>query len=103
MDEVRSYYEAAYSPHIAVYDGKFRRISVRVDRADVVVHTRSGYFALPQLKGGQQVYAYEMPLLNALNATSPLLAVAFKATAERFNDHVPKVEYMVTLVVPLNR
>jgi len=102
MDEVLTYYEAAYAPHIAVYDGKFRRISVRVDRADVVVHTRSGYFALPQLKGGQQVYAYEMPLLNALNATSPPLAVAFQATAERFNDHGPKVEYMVTLEAPLN-
>ena len=102
MDEVRTYYEAAYAPHIAVYDGKFRRISVRVDRADVVVHTRSGYFALPQLKGGQQVYAYEMPLLNALNATSPPLSVAFQATAERFNDHGPKVEYMVTLEAPLN-
>ena len=102
MDEVRTYYEAAYAPHIAVYDGKFRRISVRVDRADVVVHTRSGYFALPQLKGGQQVYAYEMPLLNALNASSPPLAVDFQATAERFNDHGPKVEYMVTLEAPLN-
>ena len=102
MDEVRTYYEAAYAPHIAVYDGKFRRISVRVDRADVVVHTRSGYFALPQLKGGQQVYAYEMPLLNALNATSPPLDVAFQATAERFNDHGPKVEYMMTLEAPLN-
>src|SRR6266480_5952144 len=102
MDEVRSYYEAAYAPHIAVYDGKFRRISVRVDRADVVVHTRSGYFALPQLKGGQQVYAYEMPLLNALNATSPPLDVAFQATAERFNDPGPNVEYMMTLEAPLN-
>src|SRR5437660_2625335 len=101
MDEVRTYYEAAYAPHIAVYDGKFRRISVRVDRADVVVHTRSGYFALPQLKGGQQLYAYEMPLLNALNATSPPLDVAFQAAAERFNDHGPKVEYMVTLEAPL--
>ncbi len=101
MDEVRSYYEAAYSPHIAVYDGKFRRISVRVDRPDIVVHTRSGYFALPQLKGGQQLYAYEMPLLNALNATSPSLDVAFQAAAERFNDHGPKVEYMVTLEAPL--
>ena len=101
MDEVRTYYEAAYAPHIAVYDGKFRRISVRVDRPDIVVHTRSGYFALPQLKSGQQVYAYEMPLLNALNTTSPPLDVAFQAAAERFNDHGPKVEYMVTLEAPL--
>jgi len=101
MDEVRTYYEASYAPHITVFDGKFRRISVRVDRPYIVVHTRSGYFALPQLKGGQQVYAYEMPLLNALNTTSPPLDVAFQAAAERFNDHGPKVEYMVTLEAPL--
>jgi VWFA-related protein len=101
MDEVRTYYEAAYAPHIAVYDGKFRRISVRVDRPDIVVHTRSGYFALPRLKGGQPLYAYEMPLLNALNAPSPPLDVAFQVAAERFNDHGLKVEYMVTLEAPL--
>ncbi|HKV61354.1 MAG TPA: VWA domain-containing protein [Candidatus Acidoferrum sp.] len=101
MDEVRTYYEAAYAPHIAVYDGKFRKISVRVDRPDIVVHTRSGYFALPQLKGGQPLYAYEMPLLNALNATPPPLDVAFQAAAERFNNHGMKVEYMVTLEAPL--
>jgi len=101
MDEVRTYYEAAYAPHIAVYDGKFRRISVRVDRPDIVVHTRSGYFALPQLKGGQPLFAYEMPLLNALNAASPPLDVAFQAAAERFNDRGQKVEYMVMLEAPL--
>jgi len=101
MNEVRTYYEAAYTPHISVYDGKFRKISVRVDRPDVVVHTRSGYFAVPQLKGGQQLYAYEMPLLNALNATTPPAAVGFQVAAERFNDHGSKVEYMVTMEAPL--
>jgi VWFA-related protein len=101
MDEVRTYYEASYVPNIAVYDGKFRKISARVDRPNVVVHTRSGYFALPQLKGGQPLYAYEMPLLSALNAPSLPLDVAFQAAAERFNDHGPKVEYMVTLEAPL--
>jgi VWFA-related protein len=100
MDEVKNYYEASYVPHIDVYDGKFRRISVRVDRPDVVVHTRSGYFALPQLKSGQQLYAYEMPLLNALNAGQAPHDISFDAAAERFNDHGAKVEYMVTLEAP---
>jgi VWFA-related protein len=102
MDEVRTYYEAAYVPRISTYDGSFRKISVRVDRPNVVVHTRSGYFALPQLKGGQQLNAYEMPLLNALNATPAATEVAFRAAAERFNDHGPKVEYMITLEAPLS-
>ena len=103
MDEVRSYYEASYNPHISSFDGKFRKITVRVDRPDVVVHTRSGYFALPQLKGGQQLYAYEMPLLNALNATTAPSDLALQAAAERFNDHGPKVEYMVTLEAPMKQ
>jgi VWFA-related protein len=101
MDEVRTYFEASYSPQIATFDGKFRKISVRVDRPDVVVHTRSGYFALPQLKSGQQLYAYEMPLLNALNATPGPADVTFQTAAERFNDHGAKVEYMLTLEAPL--
>jgi len=101
MDEVRTYYEASYTPHITVYDGKFRKITVRVDRPDVVAHTSSGYFALPQLKAGQQMYAYELPLLNSLNAAAIPSDVTFQVAAERFNDHGPKVEYMVTLEAPL--
>ena len=101
MAEVRTYYEAAYTPHIALYDGKFRKISVRVDRPDVVAHTSSGYFALPQLKGGQQMLAYELPLLNSLNASAAPSDVTFQVAAERFNDHGTKVEYMVTLEAPL--
>jgi len=101
MAEVRTYYEAAYTPHIALYDGKFRKISVRVDRPDVVAHTSSGYFALPQLKPGQQINAYEMPLLNSLNASTIPSELAFQVAAERFNDHGAKVEYMLTLEAPL--
>jgi hypothetical protein len=101
MDEIRAYYEATYIPKVAVYDGKFRRISVHVDRPNVAVLTRSGYFALPTLKGGQQLYAYEMPLLNALSSEAPPRDLAFQVAAERFNDHGPKVEYMVTVEAPL--
>lgn len=101
MEEVRTYYEAAYSPRIDVYDGKFRKISVHVDRPNVVVHTRSGYFALPQTQNGQTLLAYEMPLLNALGAQPAPHDLDFEAGAERFNDHGPKVQYMITVEAPL--
>src|SRR5215468_1502985 len=94
MEEVRTYYEASYAPHITVYDGKFRKVSIRVDRPDVIVHSRNSYFALPQIKSGQQLYAYEMPLLNALNAPAAPHDVDFQVRAERFNDREPKVEYI---------
>jgi VWFA-related protein len=103
LEEVRSYYEAAYAPRAALADGKFRKISVRVDRPDIVVHTRSGYFALPQLKVGQQLASYEMPLLNALGSTQAPGDLAFSAAAERFNDRGPKIQYMITLEAPLKQ
>lgn len=101
LEEVRTYYEAAYSPRATLADGKFRKITVRVDRPDLTVHTRSGYFAVPQLKGGQQLAAYEMPLLNALSSTQMPADLAFNAAAERFDDHGPKIQYMITLEAPL--
>ncbi|MFZ0303256.1 MAG: VWA domain-containing protein [Terracidiphilus sp.] len=101
MDEVRTYYEAAYDPTITTYDGKFRKISVKIDRPGIEVHTRSGYFALPQLGGGQQVFAYEVPLLNALTAADAPTQVSFSAAADRFSERGPKIEYELTIEAPL--
>ncbi len=101
MDEVRTYYEATYDPQITSFDGKFRKIKVNIDRPNVEVHTRSGYFALPQVGGGQQVFAYEVPLLNALSAAQAPTDVPFTVAADRFNERGPKIEYMVTIEAPL--
>ena len=103
MDEVRSYYEASYDPHISATDGRFRHISVKVDRPGIEVHTRSGYFALPPTSGGgQQLYAYEVPLMNAINAQQAPSELAFRTGAARFSERGPKIEYMLTLEAPLN-
>ncbi len=101
MEEVRTYFEATYSPQIANYDGKFRKITVKIDRPNVLVHTRSGYYALPVLGGGQQLYSYEVPLLNAIGANPAPSQVSFRAAASRFSDRGPKVEYMLTIEAPL--
>ncbi len=65
------------------------------------MHTRNGYYALPLLRGGQEVASYELPLLNAINAPAPPGDLEFHSAAERFNDRGPKVEYMVTVEAPL--
>jgi VWFA-related protein len=101
MDEVRTYYEAAYDPQITAYDGKFRKIVVKIDRPGIEVHTRSGYYALPQLGGGQQVFAYEVPLLNALSAATAPTDLQFSAAADRFSERGPKIQYIVTIEAPL--
>jgi VWFA-related protein len=101
MDEVRTYYEAAYDPSITTLDGKFHKITVKIDRPGLDVHTRSGYFALPQIGGGQQVFAYEVPLLNALSAATAPTDVPFSVAAERFNERGPQIEYELTIQAPL--
>jgi VWFA-related protein len=101
MDDVRSYYEASYSPHITTLDGKFRHISVKIDRPGVEVKTRSGYFALPQGAAGQQLLAYEVPLMNAVSAATPLSDISFNVGAEKFNKRGPKIEYELTIEAPM--
>lgn len=69
-EEFNTYYEISYRPLNQLADGRFRAISVKADRPDVVIQARDGYFALPSLEG-QTVYPYEVPLLKALSK-SPL-------------------------------
>ena len=50
------------------YDGRFRRIEVKVARKGVSMQARSGYFALPA--GGSTLLPCEVPLLGALSSRS---------------------------------
>lgn len=44
-EELRSVYSLAYYPKNQNFDGQWRRVEVRVNRAGVSVRTRAGYFA----------------------------------------------------------
>lgn len=50
--ELRSQYFIAYTPN-APPDGKYRKIEVRVDRKNLIVRTRKGYYAVTERLGGQ--------------------------------------------------
>lgn len=77
-EEFNTYYELVYRPKRGEYDGRFRTITVTVDRADAVVQARNGYFALPPM-AGQTVYPYEVPLLKVLGNGALPQDVAYKA------------------------
>jgi VWFA-related protein len=98
-DDVHAYYELAYAPSITEYDGKFRKIAVKVDRPDMKVQTRSGYFALPPNEAS--VFVYEVPLLHALNSTPLPRDFPFHAAALRFGQDHDKFEYGLVIEVPL--
>src|SRR5438093_2547374 len=47
VGDLRGYYELAYEPLRKQYDGRFRRIDVKVGRPGITVQARRGYFAIP--------------------------------------------------------
>ena len=98
-EDVQAYYEVAYVPLINEYDGKFRKIAVKVDRSDVTVQTRSGYFALPPNENS--VFVYELPLLHALNASTLPQTFPFRTAALRFRPENGKLEYGLVIEVPM--
>lgn len=55
-DDMNGYYLLTYVPQNKEYDGRFRRISVKVARANVEVQSRQGYYAVES--------AGQLPLLD---------------------------------------
>ena len=46
-DELRHQYALAYTPAGRLPDGKYHTIRIQVDRKDVIVRTRKGYYSVP--------------------------------------------------------
>jgi Ca-activated chloride channel family protein len=46
-DELRHQYALAYSPAGRIPDGKYHTIHIQVDRKDVIVRARKGYYSVP--------------------------------------------------------
>jgi VWFA-related protein len=54
MDDGRVSYVLGYYPNHGKWDGRFHEITVKVDRSDVGVRSRKGYFALAEAPSGQK-------------------------------------------------
>jgi VWFA-related protein len=83
--DLAGHYELTYQPPSVAYDGRFRRIEVKVARSGIVVQTRSGYFALPPHESAA-LLAYEVPLLTALDRADPPRDFEIRAGALHFAD-----------------
>lgn len=69
-EDLHSYYILTYSPKNSNFDGRFRQISVKVNRSGLDIQTRKGYYALNN-SYGTPVLDYEAAALAILSA-SPL-------------------------------
>jgi hypothetical protein len=64
-EDLASYYLLEYAPSNELWDGRFRRIEVKVRRKDVHVQARQGYFAV-RTPMPTPLLDYESPVLAAL-------------------------------------
>jgi VWFA-related protein len=65
MEDIRTHFEISYVPVSNIYDGRFRRVKVTVKDPKLIVQTREGYFALPEMAGAPML-PYEVAALHAL-------------------------------------
>ena len=100
-EEINSYYEISYNPGIGNYDGAFRKLKVEVDRKDLVVHARSGYFALPPEVRSTGLLPFEVPLLKVLSDPALPHDVQFRAGLLRFQPTAEGVSTEVVVEVPI--
>jgi VWFA-related protein len=63
-DDMNAYYFLTYVPQNKEYDGRFRRISVKVTRSNVEVQSRQGYYAV-ESAGQLPMLDYEVPAIAA--------------------------------------
>ena len=83
------------------FDGRFRRIALKVTRPGVTVQTRSGYFAMPPGEG-TATFSYEVQLLKALRSPDPPHDLPVRTRAFRFGPEAGGQRYTVVLEVPLD-
>ena len=98
--DLASYYELGYTPGPTAADGRFRAIEVKVARPGLKVHSRSGYYALPETDV-LPVLPYELPMLAAAAASPPLRPFAYAAQLFRFEQSPGAVKYTLVVEVPL--
>jgi VWFA-related protein len=95
-----SYYLLGYSPPNPKMDGKYRRVEVKVNRPDLTVRTRSGYYTEKPAEAKKVEEA--SPLTTALSGLLPKSEIGLEAMAAPFA--IPgKSEAGVVVVLTVHR
>jgi VWFA-related protein len=79
-----THYEAVYRSTSSTYDGRLRKVAVKLTRNDWQVESRTGYFALPDLKGSGPLTQPEFTAMAVLAAESRPHSFDFHVAAYHF-------------------
>jgi len=100
MEDVDTHYELSYRPAAALNDGHFRKVEVKLARADLRVETRGGYFAVPETGEGA-LTAGDFAGLHALDAKPSPHAFDYGSKAFRFRSENGTSQYAIAFEVPI--
>jgi VWFA-related protein len=101
-EEISSYYEISYNPGITNFDGGFRKLGVASTRKDLVIHARTGYFALPPEARSAGMAPFELPLLKAISNGKLSSDVEFRAGAVQLQPKKEGTAVAVLVEVPMH-
>jgi hypothetical protein len=101
-EEIASYYELTYNPHIVNYDGSFHKLKLESDRKNLVLQARNGYFALPPEARASGLQTFELPLLKAISDAQVSHDVEFRAGAFLQQPRSDGTDLSVLVEVPLH-
>jgi len=99
VEDVSTHYEVTYHPTDDKFDGRYRRVEVRLARTELTAETRHGYFALPDV-GGAAPAPYEAAALTALDSGSKSHAFEFHTAAYQFRSDDAASQYVFAFEVP---
>ncbi len=102
IEEMDTHYEAVYRPASDKYDGRLRKIEVKLTRPELTVESRPGYFALPDLKGSAPLTGFDVLGLLALDRQPRPHAFDFRSAAFQFRPEGGGSQYAVTYEVPVS-
>ncbi|HTQ56800.1 MAG TPA: VWA domain-containing protein [Bryobacteraceae bacterium] len=98
-ENLDAHYELDYHPTITKFDGRLRKIEVKLSRPDWTVESRTGYFAMPDLKDGA-LTPEELTGLAVLNAQTPPHAFDFRVQSFSFAGTGPGARATLAFQLP---
>ena len=99
-ENLETHYEVTYRSTSPKMDGRLRKIEVKLARSDWQVESRTGYFAMPDLKGSGSLTPAESTAMAVLNAAPRPHAFDFQIAAYHFRKDDPTAGAALAFELP---
>ena len=98
--DLDTHYEVVYRPASPKFDGRLRKVEVKLAHNDWQVESRTGYFAMPDLKGSGPLTPAESTAMAVLNTEPRPHSFDFHLTAYHFRKDDAKANATLAFELP---